>query len=483
MAKSNPMLSTYFMKQNSRIAVVEDDQDIHELLAAFFRPRGYNVKAYDSGAALLKDLEHDRTGFDVILTDLNMPRMNGIELVEAAREMGVLSPIILITAQQSAEVAVKAIQAGAYDFVVKPIHFPQLLCSVERALYLNQIKSENETLKQAVTNHNGTSFDGIIVKSQAFQRSIEVAKKVANSMASVFLSGETGTGKEVIARAIHSHSERKVGPFVAINCSAIPEHLLESELFGHAKGSFTGASDKRLGLFEEAAKGTLFLDEIGDLSLPLQAKLLRVLQEKKIKRVGENQLRPIDVRIISATHKDLHKETKEHRFREDLFFRLNVIPIHIPPLKERREDIHPLAEFFLKKYSALNSKKVYGLSKPALDFLLARKWSGNVRELENVIERAVVLCNQNTIELEDVCFESADSAESSVAPSTSGDFSFAAFEADEKIRSLDSLTNQYVLYALKKNQGAKDKTARDLGIDRKTLYRRISEMERVSMSQ
>lgn len=473
---------TILMKPNTRIAIVEDDQDIHELLTAFFRPKGYSVKSYDSGSALLKDLETDHGQFDVILSDLNMPKMTGIEFIEGAREMGVHAPIILITAQQSAEIAVKAIQAGAYDFVVKPIHFPQLHCSVERALYLSQIKSENETLKQAVSTHTGTSFDGIIVKSQAFKRSIELAKKVANSMANVFLSGETGTGKEVIARAIHNYGERKSGPFVAINCSAIPEHLLESELFGHAKGSFTGASDKKLGLFEEAAKGTLFLDEIGDLSLPLQAKLLRVLQEKKIKRVGENQLRPIDVRIISATHKDLYKETKEQKFREDLFFRLNVIPIHIPALKDRQEDILPLAEFFLKKYAALNGKKVYSISKPALDFLLSRKWSGNVREIENVIERAVVLCNQSTIELEDVCFESNDSAEASAkSDDSSSSFPFSAFDGGgDKIRSLDFLTNQYVLYALKKNQGAKDKTARDLGIDRKTLYRRISEMEKVS---
>jgi two-component system, NtrC family, response regulator HydG len=469
--------------KNIRLAIVEDDQDIHDLLAAFFRPKGFLIKAYDSGAAFLKDVETDRAQFDVILSDLNMPRMNGIELVETARAMGVSAPIILITAHQSAEVAVKAIQAGAYDFVVKPIHFPQLLCSVERAIYLSQVKSENEALKQAVTTQNGTNFDGIIVKSPAFRRSIDLAKKVANSMANVFLSGETGTGKEVIARSIHNYSDRAGGPFVAINCSAIPEHLLESELFGHAKGAFTGASDKKTGLFEEAAKGTLFLDEIGDLSLPLQAKLLRVLQEKKIKRVGENQLRPIDVRIISATHKDLGKETKEQRFRDDLFFRLNVIPISIPPLRERREDILPLAEFFLKKYAALNGKRVLSCSKPALDFLLSRKWSGNVRELENVMERAVVLCNQSTIELEDVCFESADSAQAAVSGKETG-FSFAAFEGDgEKIRSLDALTNQYVLYALKKNQGAKDKTARDLGIDRKTLYRRISEMERVSISQ
>ncbi len=475
------LLSPEFMNETNRIAVVEDDQDVQELLMAFFRPRGFLVRPYGSANALLKELQSGPSAFDLILSDLNMPGMNGIEMIEAARALRVTTPFIMITAHQSAEVGVKAIQAGAYDFVVKPIHFPQLLCSVERALYLNKLKNENETLKLAVHAQSNTNFDGIVVKSQSFLRSIELAKRVAGSMANVFISGETGTGKEVIARAIHNYGDRRGGPFIAINCSAIPENLLESELFGHSKGAFTGAADKKTGLFEEAGKGTLFLDEIGDLSLPLQAKLLRVLQEKKIKRVGENQLRPIDVRIISATHKDLVKETKDQRFREDLFFRLNVIPIHIPPLRERRDDILPLAEFFLKKYASLNGKNVTGCSKSAIDFLLSRNWSGNVRELENVMERAVVLCNQSVVELEDVCFENPDSTRESPAEPANPPFSFSHFESgNSKIQPLDHLTNQYVLYALKINQGAKDKTARDLGIDRKTLYRRISEMEKTA---
>lgn len=495
------------IKRETTIAVIEDDQDIHELLTAFFRPKGYTVKPYEDAAELLRDIKSGAT-FDVILTDLNLPKMSGIEFTEAAKELGVSAPIILITAQKSAETAAKAIQAGAYDFVVKPLHFPQLLVSVERAVYLRQIKTENETLKTAVAGKEGTSFDGIVVKSTGFLRAIDLAKRVANSMASVFISGETGTGKEVIARAIHHHSPRRGASFIAINCSAIPENLLESELFGHAKGSFTGAMDKKIGLFEEAAGGTLFLDEIGDLSQPLQAKLLRVLQERKIKRIGENSLRPIDVRIISATHKDLQKEVQEGRFRDDLYFRLNVIPIAIPPLRDRREDIIPLADFFLRKFSVVNGKKIAGFAKPALEYLLKRQWKGNVRELENMIERAVVLCNGPVIELEDVLFEDFESLSPLPAgipvvpanpapapiPATLNSaspvsilepghsvFSFLDLK-DEGIKSLEYLTNQYVLYALRKNRGAKDKTAKDLGIDRKTLYRRINDMEKSGFS-
>lgn len=469
------------MKGSARIAVIEDDPDMQELLSAFFRPKGYTLKPYEEAAELLKDIQRG-VSYDVILTDLNLPKMNGIEFTERARDLGVTAPIVLITAEKNAETAAKAIQAGAYDFVVKPIHFPQLLVSVERALYLRQIKAENETLKTVVATKEGTSFDGIIVKSQGFLRVIELAKRVSNSMASVFISGETGTGKEVVARAIHNYSERRNFPFVAINCSAIPENLLESELFGHARGAFTGAVDKKVGLFEEAAGGTLFLDEIGDLSLPLQAKLLRVLQERKIKRIGENQMRPIDVRVISATHKDLQKEVRENRFRDDLYFRLNVIPISIPPLRDRKEDIIPLAEFFLKKFAAMNSKKVNGFSKPAMEYLLKRKYKGNVRELENMIERAVVLCTSEFIELEDVSFEDFEVVgEDSEGQSAQSGSPFSFFDSgDGRIKPLEYLTNQYVLYALKKNQGAKDKTAKELGIDRKTLYRRIHDIEKGS---
>jgi transcriptional regulator with PAS, ATPase and Fis domain len=266
-------------------------------------------------------------------------------------------------------------------------------------------------------------------------------------------------------------------PFIAINCSAIPENLLESELFGHAKGSFTGAIDKKIGLFEEAEGGTLFLDEIGDLSLPLQSKLLRVLQERKIKRIGENQFRNIDIRIIAATHKDLRKAIKENLFREDLFFRLNVIPIIVPPLRSRKEDIIPLAEFFLKKFAALEKSPVKVLSKKALESLLANPWRGNVRELENAIERAVVLCESNMIQTQHI--ELVENLDTDYEDK--GVFDFKKMTASE-IMSIDDLTKQYVQYVLKLNNGAKDKTAKDLKIDRKTLYRKLNEMNQSSLS-
>jgi transcriptional regulator with PAS, ATPase and Fis domain len=307
-------------------------------------------------------------------------------------------------------------------------------------------------------------------------QTLEVAKKIANSSTNIFISGESGTGKEVFAKFIHSESKHSKGPFVAINCSSIPENLLESELFGHAKGSFTGAIDKKIGLFEEAENGTLFLDEIGDLSLSLQAKLLRVLQEKKIKRVGENQMHPINCRIISATHKDLAAEVYEKRFREDLFFRLNVVPISIPPLRERQEDLLLLAEVFLNKFSLQNGAPSKRLSKEAIQYLYENPWRGNVRELENLIERAVVLSKAAEILIDDFLpsFNQLkyNDLNTSVNVTEDGEERFVVKYQNE-LPSLDYVINQYIEYAIKVNKGAKDKTAKEIGIDRKTIYKRL----------
>ncbi|MNL16027.1 Transcriptional regulatory protein ZraR [compost metagenome] len=307
---------------------------------------------------------------------------------------------------------------------------------------------------------------------------MELCKRVAKSSATISITGESGTGKEVFAKAIHNWSSRAKKPFVAINCSAIPEMLLESELFGHAKGAFTGAIDKKLGLFEEADGGTLFLDEIGDLSLPLQAKLLRVLQEKEIKRVGENQTRPVDVRVIAATHKDLRLEVQEKRFREDLFFRLNVIPIKIPALRDRREDILPLAEYFLKKYNHLNGTAIIGIKKAAKEFLLTQPWRGNVRELENSIERAVVLSIGNELDLSAfLLFEDTSKLES---PSFNEDKQNTfVFRFGDDVEPLAEVEKQYVKFVYERYNHAKEATAKALGIDRKTLYRKLQEIEPV----
>lgn len=311
----------------------------------------------------------------------------------------------------------------------------------------------------------------LIGKSKSICKLIELSRRVAKSAATVVITGESGTGKEVFAKAIHNWSPRRQKPFVAINCSSIPEALLESELFGHVKGAFTGAIDKRIGLFEEAHGGTLFLDEIGDLNFSLQTKLLRVLQEREIKRVGENQMRRVDVRVIAATHKDLRHEIQKKRFREDLFFRLNVIPLNIPPLRERREDLLPLAEFFLKKFNKLNETRITGFNKSAREFLLSSSWPGNVRELENLIERAVVLCGGLEIDASD--FQSTQEDLSKSLDST-------IFRFTDKAETLKSIEKKYIRFVYERNNRAKELTARVLGIDRKTLYRKLHEGETTS---
>jgi DNA-binding NtrC family response regulator len=466
-----------------KLAVIDDDRDIQDLIVGFFRPKGYSIETFDTAEEALAKVTAEPNRYDVIVSDLRLPKMSGDELTLALLEKGLTVPIIIMTAHRSVETALKAIETGAYDFVVKPLHFPQLQVSVERALHFSRIRQENQTLRAVVSGDSASQ--GIIGKSVKFQRALDLAKRVAQSAANVLIMGESGSGKEVIARAIHSFGSRKKGGFVAINCSAIPENLLEAELFGFAKGSFTGAIEKRVGLFEEASGGTLFLDEIGDLSMPLQAKLLRVLQERKIKRIGENQSRSVDVRVISATHKNLRQEVQEGRFREDLFFRLNVIPIFLPPLRERQDDIMPLSEFFLKKHAALNGVSVKGFTKAATEYLLRNPWRGNVRELENVVERAVVLCKDSLIDVSDLKFEDdmrVINGEAAAQEEASIDSNGKFMVPDTRILPLNDLINKYIEFALKLNHGAKDRTAKELGVDRKTLYRRVKEMGHSDLS-
>lgn len=317
----------------------------------------------------------------------------------------------------------------------------------------------------------------IVAKSSSFLRVLETARRVADSCANILITGESGTGKEIIAQLIHESSGRRSKPFVALNCAAIPDALLESELFGYAKGAYTGAHIGRRGLFEEVDGGTLFLDEIADLELGLQAKILRVIQERKIKRVGENVYRPVDIRLVAATHENLMQAVQEKNFREDLFFRLKVITIDIPPLRDRREDIIPLAEFFLKKYSKANGKTASGLSAEAKNFMLRQQWPGNVRELENRIERAVVLSATGLIEDSDL---EMSNGEESIFETGEDQIYQRFFEhlrsRFHRMLSLEEISQLYIQHVLHANQGAKDKTARDLGIDRKTLYRKLTSL-------
>ncbi len=461
-------------KNASTIVLIEDDIELLDLLSSFFRQRGFKALPFSNAEEALIEIESKRLEADVVISDLNLPVMSGMDFIKRLKKSHPQMPIVLMTAEGSLETAVEAINSGAYDFVLKPLHFPQLLISVQRALHLNDVQSEITQLKTIVNGQDDLGLKGVIGKSPGFRKAMELAKRVSSSQANILISGESGSGKEVVARAVHELGDKKEGPFIAINCSAIPENLLESELFGHAKGSFTGANDKKIGLFEEANKGTLFLDEIGDLSLPLQAKLLRVLQERKIKRIGENQYRDFSARIICATHKELKKEVLEGRFREDLYFRLNVIPIHMPPLRERKEDILPLSEYFLKKFTVLNNVSVQGFTKEALIKLEGYHWKGNVRELENAIERAVVLSTSKFITHHDLPdFDSVTSEQTS--PTT--DHFLNQFEVKAgKPATLDELAKKYIQVIFDKNSGAKEQTAKDLGIDRKTLYRKLKEM-------
>ena len=458
-----------------RILLIEDDLDLAELSTAFFRQKNIQVIHFTDPLEAMKTIFAGKEHFDAIITDLNLPGMTGLDFIKRLRSEGSLIPIILITVSNDVEIAVDAIEAGAYDFVVKPLHFPQLLISAQRAFKFNTLHQENRNLRDVLDVSKGIHADGIIGKSERIRNLIELAKRISKSTATVCISGESGTGKEVFAKAIHHWSPRAKKSFVAINCSAIPENLLESELFGHAKGSFTGAIEKKLGLFEEADGGTLFLDEIGDLSQPLQAKLLRVLQEKEIKRVGENQIRAVDVRVIAATHKDLRAEVANGRFREDLFFRLNVIPLMIPPLRDRKEDILPLAEFFLAKYSKLNRASFAGFKKSAKEYLLTQPWRGNVRELENAIERAVVLSTGNEIDVSSfLLFEEKTMMDPISANDGKNSF---VFRFGDELEPLSELEKKYIHFVFERSDRMKEKTAKVLGIDRKTLARKLQEME------
>jgi two-component system response regulator HydG len=467
------------MSINKTLMLIEDDLDTKELVEAFFKQQGYKIECYDNSEDALARFDLDSEKYSVVISDYKLPDMSGIEFTKKMRELGHYVPIIIMTSSRTIDVALSAIDAGAYDFVVKPVHFPQLLLCVQRALHLNQIKNENSVLKTVIQIKDSSDFGGIIAKSDSLKKVLDLAKRVSTSNANIFITGESGTGKEVIAKMIHNEGKGKKTPFVAINCSAIPENLLESELFGHAKGAFTGAADKKIGLFEEAEGGTLFLDEIGDLSLPLQAKLLRVIQERKIRRLGENTFRAINVRIISATHKNIKQHVIEQKFREDLYFRLNVIPIRIPPLRERKEDILPLAEFFLKKFVALNASKAKGFTKAALDRLLNMKWAGNVRELENTIERAVVLANDSLIDEPELeSFMQTDLAsQENTSNIASHELEIVSGVNLDHVLTLDQISKKYIYHVFNLNNGAREKTAKDLNIDRKTLYRKLQEIQ------
>ncbi len=380
------------------ILVVEDKESMAEMLVQALGAEGYAVETAADGAQGIKRLREMRV--DLVLTDLKIPKKDGLAVLTEAKLRDPLLPVVVMTAFGTIETAVKAVKEGAFDFLTKPFEMEHLLLVVRRAIESRQLLTENLLLREEFSEKIG--MPRIIGKSPAIEEVTRVIQRVAPAQTTVLLQGESGTGKELFARAVHNLSPRKDNPFVAINCAAIPRELLETELFGHERGSFTGAVERRIGKFELAHRGTIFLDEVGDLDPSLQAKLLRVLQEQAFERVGGNAPIRIDVRVVAATNQDLKKLVSETAFREDLFYRLSAFPVTIPPLRERREDIPALAEFFLTRACAEMKKPVKRLSKGAIEALQSWAWPGNIRELENVLDRAVIMGEEDEIKPEDL---------------------------------------------------------------------------------
>ena len=376
-----------------QILVIDDELSMRELLEYMLSKEGYAVTCAQNGAEAISLLK--KSDFDLLLCDIRLGDMSGLEVLRASKEKNAASVVIMISAYASTETAVEAMNDGAYDYVPKPFNNDELMETVGKALELRTIEHEKELLDSELKKH--LHFDMIVGNSPAMQHIYKLVRQVSETKTNVLITGESGTGKELIARAIHQESNRKDKPFVVINCGGIPETLMESELFGHKKGAFTGAADDKQGLFQDAHTGTIFLDEIGELSLPIQVKLLRAVQEKVIRPVGGNEDFAVDIRIISATNKSLEKEVIEGNFREDLFYRLNVIEIKVPPLRERKTDLRTLAQHFLEKYSTEMEKEITKFSSYALDLLNKYDFPGNVRELENLLERSVALSTTNIV--------------------------------------------------------------------------------------
>ena len=440
------------------ILVVDDDDAMRDMVVALLEDEGIHAQASSSAADALKRLGDSEC--DVVLSDIRMPGRSGIDLLGEIRGLRPDTPVVLMTAFGSIDSAVEAMQAGAFDYITKPFKRDELLVTLERAFERRALEEENRRLRRAVDQT--ASFGDLIGTSSPMREIFALIRKIADGRSSVLITGESGTGKEVVARTIHFSGARATRSFVPINCTAIPEGLLESELFGHVRGAFTGAHVTKRGLFEQASGGTLFLDEIGDMGLGLQGKLLRVLQDREIRPVGGTTSVKVDVRIIAATNRDLRGEIEAGRFRRDLFYRLNVIPIEIPPLRERSEDIPMLAEAFLRKHADDRPRR---LSPAAIERLKRCRWEGNARELENVIERALALCERPEIGPEDLPLPEEPALESA-------DGRTLLREALDRSLTLAQLEDLYIDQVLEQTRGNKVQAARILGINRRTLYRR-----------
>ncbi len=445
-----------------RALIVDDDRSMCELLQAGLSKRGFDVTFRTTGAECLELLQTQ--DFDVLLTDMNMHGMHGLELCERAIASRPDVPVVVLTAFGSLETAIAAIRAGAYDFVTKPVEMDALQLNLERAVRHRVLRAEVKRLRDAVAATH--PLPALVGDSTAMKEVYDLIERVAETDASVLITGESGTGKELVARALHQRSPRKAGPFVAINCAAMPETLLESELFGHVKGAFTDAKSAHAGLFAQANGGTLFLDEIGEMPLALQPKLLRALQERKVRPVGGDSEIAFDARIVTATNRDLETAALEHRFREDLYYRINVIHIAVPPLRARGTDVLLLAQHFITHFAKSFNKPTRGISPGAAEKLVAYAWPGNVRELQNCIERAVALTRFEEIVVDDLPEKVRTYKRTHVV-----------LDSDDptELVTMDELERRYILRVLERLGGNKSLTAQTLGLDRKTLYRKLQQ--------
>jgi DNA-binding NtrC family response regulator len=462
------------MKVTEKIMILDDDPEILNLLDDMLKTRGgYDVTVHQDSRAAISDLVPG--AFDLVITDLNMPDPDGMQILDHIIAHTPETLCILLTGYGSIPGAVTAVKKGAFDFITKPVGFRELLNHVESALQLSRLQKKDAARKQS--GSTGYSYDDFIGESSAIKKIHSLVQKVADTDNTLLVTGASGSGKELIVRTVHQFSRRKQHPFVAVNCGAIPEALLESELFGHEKGAFTGAHKKRVGRFELAGEGTIFLDEVGEMSPLLQVKLLRVLQEKTFERVGGTQSIDVKARIIAATNKDLAEAVKEGTFREDLFYRLNVIPIHVPPLTRRSSDIPLLVDFFLKKFQKDQDTRIQSFSSEAMAALVRYDWPGNVRELENLIKRLIILCENPVVALTDLpehFYAESDVDISDAADTHAVKGELSMLENDMNLAdAVKAYETRMISHALEKSDGVKAKAARMLKIKRTTLVEKI----------
>jgi two-component system response regulator AtoC len=446
-----------------RVLVVDDEENLRLVLRTYLKREGYEVEVASTGDEALALVE--RFGPDVILTDVRMPRMGGLDLLATLKAKGIDATVIVMSAYGNVDLALEAMKAGAYDYLQKPFKTEEVLLVLRKAEEREALRRENRALRQEIRKEN--LFEDILAKSPQMEAIFRTISKIAEYKTTALITGESGVGKELVARAIHRRSNRRGGPFIAVNCGAIPETLLESELFGYKKGAFTDASVDRAGLFEQANHGTLLLDEIGELPLSLQVKLLRVLQEETIRRLGDTKDMKIDVRILAATHRDLGAETRAGRFREDLYYRINVLPIAIPPLRERREDIPILIDHFFSRNNARFGTHIRGLDAESRRLLLEYNWPGNVREVENTIERAMVLCEKDTIGVDDLPERLREAQDPIQLHLTSGELSIK-----KTARIIEEIL---IRRALTKTKGNRTRAAEVLEISHRALLYKIKD--------